>query len=100
MLPENMVDYAVDRIKLVRVRFNTEMVTLKVPIDTTWVIREDNTLYDTNYAGDVIKSMGYEDYHKREWVDYEHYSGKYNKRLLGTIVSNVQFSEKCEAWKV
>lgn len=95
-----MVDYVTDDYKLVRVMFNTEMVTLKVPIGTTWVIREDNTLYVTNYAGDVIKSMGYEDYRKREWIDYEHYSHKYNKRLLGTIASNVQFSEKCEAWKV
>ena len=101
MIPENMVEYTLEtQYNLVKVMFGKETVILRVPVDTTWVIREDHFLYVSSYPGELTKLDGYMDYHKREWVDYEHYKDDYNKKYLGKISSDMQFRKRCCAWRV
>ena len=101
MIPENMVEYTPEtQYKLVKVMFGKEPVILRVPVDTTWVIREDHFLYVTSYPGELTKLDCYMDYHKREWVDYEHYKDDYNKKYLGKISSDMQFKKRWCAWRV
>jgi len=100
MIPENMVEYTPEtQYKLVKVMFGKEPVILRVPADTTWVIREDHLLYVTRYQGELTKLDGYMDYHQREWVDYEH-SDDCDKKYLGKISSDVQFKKRCCIWRV
>lgn len=101
MIPENMVEYAPEtQYKLVKVMFDKEPVILRIPADTTWIIREDHFLYVTSYSGELTNLDDYMDYYKREWLDYGHYKNDCNKKYLGKISSDMQFKKRCCAWKV
>lgn len=101
MIPENMVEYAPEtQYMLVKVMFDKEPVILRIPADTTWIIREDHFLYVTSYSGELTNLDSYTDYHKREWLDYKNHKDDYNKKYLGKISSDIQFKKRCCAWKV
>ena len=92
MIPGNMVEYAHEiQYKLVKVMFGKEAVILRVPVDTTWVIREDHFLYVSSYPGELTKLDG---------VDYGHHKDDCNKKYLGKISSDMQFKKGCCAWRV
>ena len=104
MAAENMVEYDPSHLyKQVEIMFNNVPVTLNVPINTKWVIRERNKLYVTNYAHEPKKVAGCYNIHNGEWVDYEHYENYNSFRLktyLGKVSVEMEFETRCESWMI